>query len=234
MHAANQPDSRFVRANNEAAAPRRRTQEQRRAESEEAMLRAAERLFARQGYQRTTLTQVGTEAGYTGGLVSHRFGSKEGLLKVVLARLTAAQVALGMTVGLDATSHLARIEDVIDAHLEALQRGDAASLALHAIMGEAMASVPEARDAIRMLNHLVLNQLTSLISSGIEQGEFGQDIDATSTAKLVLGTLRGSALQYLATPDYTDLEGIGGALKHMLARGLLADCWQDGRRACRR
>ena len=65
-------------------APRRRTQEERKAESERQIIRAAIRIFARQGYLRTTLNQVGEEAGYTGGLVSHRFGSKAGLLKAVI------------------------------------------------------------------------------------------------------------------------------------------------------
>ena len=65
-------------------ATKRRTQAERKAESERRIIRAARELFARQGYMRTTLIEVGQSAGYTGGLVTHRFGSKEGLLNAVV------------------------------------------------------------------------------------------------------------------------------------------------------
>ncbi|MBT4162000.1 MAG: TetR/AcrR family transcriptional regulator, partial [Gammaproteobacteria bacterium] len=66
---------------------KRRTQEERKAESERQIIGAAIKIFARQGYLRTTLNEVGEEAGYTGGLVSHRFGSKAGLLKAVITNI---------------------------------------------------------------------------------------------------------------------------------------------------
>ena len=69
------------------APPKRRTQQERKAESERAIILAAMNLFARQGYMRTTLNEIGKAAGYTGGLVSHRFGSKEGLLQAVLKHI---------------------------------------------------------------------------------------------------------------------------------------------------
>ena len=49
--------------------PRRRTQAERTALSEKLILRAAIKLIARQGYSRTTLAEIGKEAGYSGGLV---------------------------------------------------------------------------------------------------------------------------------------------------------------------
>jgi hypothetical protein len=66
----------------------RRTQAERTATANRRMLRAARRLIARQGYTKTTLAQVGKEAGYTGGLVSHHFGSKGGLLRELVGRIT--------------------------------------------------------------------------------------------------------------------------------------------------
>ena len=52
----------------------RRTQAERSATANRRMIRAAIQLIARQGYTKTTLAQVGKEAGYTGGLVSHLRG----------------------------------------------------------------------------------------------------------------------------------------------------------------
>ena len=66
----------------------RRTQAERTATAARRMLRAAGSLIARQGYTKTSLAQVGKQAGYTGGLVSHHFGSKEGLLRELVGNIT--------------------------------------------------------------------------------------------------------------------------------------------------
>lgn len=42
-------------------------------------MEAAIRLVARVGYTHTTLESIGVEAGYSRGLVQHRFGSKDRL-----------------------------------------------------------------------------------------------------------------------------------------------------------
>lgn len=50
----------------------------------EAILQAASRLFARQGYEATTMAQIASAAGVARGTPSYFFGSKEGLWKAVL------------------------------------------------------------------------------------------------------------------------------------------------------
>jgi AcrR family transcriptional regulator len=67
--------------------PQRRTQQERRSESDRRMIEAAIELFASRGYTKTTLVQIGQAAGCTGTLVSNRFGSKEGILRAVLAHI---------------------------------------------------------------------------------------------------------------------------------------------------
>src|SRR4051812_32872909 len=64
--------------------PSRRTQAERSALSEKLIMRAATKLIGRNGYTKTTLAEIGREAGYSAGLVSHRFGSKEGLLRTLV------------------------------------------------------------------------------------------------------------------------------------------------------
>src|ERR1043165_2062786 len=65
----------------------RRSQAQRTALSEDRLLGAALLLISERGYDRTTLQAIGDAAGYSRGLVSHRFGSKEGLLWALLERM---------------------------------------------------------------------------------------------------------------------------------------------------
>src|SRR5579859_7195148 len=66
--------------------PTRLTQPQRRAAAERRVLDATARLIAQGGSSMLTLADVGREAGYSRGIVTHHFGTKEALL----ARLAAA------------------------------------------------------------------------------------------------------------------------------------------------
>ncbi len=68
------------------AGPRRRPTGRRPGDSgtREAILAAARRLFAEQGYDRTSLRQVALEAGVDPTLVSHFHGSKQALFATVV------------------------------------------------------------------------------------------------------------------------------------------------------
>jgi AcrR family transcriptional regulator len=64
--------------------------------SREAVLAAAEDLFARKGYDPTSLQEIGEGAGVSRGLPNYFFGTKEALYNEVVARVFArAQEALG-------------------------------------------------------------------------------------------------------------------------------------------
>ena len=63
------------------AATPRRTQAERRAESDEKLLLAAASLIAEEGFNAATFEKIGARAGYSRGLASQRFGSKDGLIE---------------------------------------------------------------------------------------------------------------------------------------------------------
>ena len=66
--------------------------------SRSAILDAAERLFAEQGYEATSLNQVGTAAGVSRGTPGYFFGSKAELYQAVLDR-SFAEVRLAVREG---------------------------------------------------------------------------------------------------------------------------------------
>lgn len=57
--------------------------------SQAAILAAAERLFAQQGFERTSLGEIGAAAGVSRGTPSYFFGSKDALYVAVLERIFA-------------------------------------------------------------------------------------------------------------------------------------------------
>jgi len=62
---------------------RPRTNQERVEESTLALIGSAIELFARQGYERTTAAEIGTNAGFSRNMVRDRYGSKEALLQSV-------------------------------------------------------------------------------------------------------------------------------------------------------
>ncbi len=178
-----------------------RTQEERKAESERRILRAAVELFAKQGYLKTTLIEVGKAAGYTGGLVSHRFGSKEGLLNAVIENSTKRFMEDQLRPAIEGehiSSAEASLKNYISTYFDEVYVRESHIRALYVIMGESLGSVPDVRPKIAQLNRQMRNRIAEIVSNGIEMGEFHQNVDPQAAAVLIVGLLRGVVMQYLA------------------------------------
>jgi len=67
--------------------PVRRTQAERTEASDKAMYKAAIKLIAKEGPANMSLAKLGKLAGFSGGLVSYRFGSKANMLQAVADRI---------------------------------------------------------------------------------------------------------------------------------------------------
>src|ERR1019366_10503490 len=67
--------------------PRRRTQAERRDQSERGLVEAAIAVVSEDGVSAATFEAIGRRGGYSRGLVGQRFGSKLGLIEAVIAYL---------------------------------------------------------------------------------------------------------------------------------------------------
>lgn len=61
----------------------RRTQAERRAETERRVLDATMAIIASSGVRAVTMAAVGEAAGYSRGIVNHQFGTRQGLMAAV-------------------------------------------------------------------------------------------------------------------------------------------------------
>ena len=80
-------------------APVRRTQAERRGESEEALLDAAANLIAERGVERASLASIGERAGTSRGLPTHHFGSKDALVARLASRVQDHVAAASLNSG---------------------------------------------------------------------------------------------------------------------------------------
>lgn len=74
--------------------PKRRTQEERRAETRAALLSAARELFVRQGFSETGTPEIVAKAGVTRGALYHHFEDKTDLFRALATQEAQAIAAL--------------------------------------------------------------------------------------------------------------------------------------------
>lgn len=211
-----------------ASRPARRTQRERREISYRRMLAAAVKLIERQGSSRTTLAQIGELSGYSYGLVSHRFGSKEALVRAV-TREAQANFARHEMADADRRHGLEAVVILVERYLRAAVSRN--RNALFVLIGEALGAVPEIRKDITEADTNFRGAVRKLIEQGIEAGEIRRDVDADAQAAMIVGTLRGLAMQHYIDADAFDLDAVCRELRETITRGLAAPMRRKGKRA---
>src|SRR5258705_11254139 len=102
------------------ATPVRRTQAERRDESERCLLRAAIAVVAEEGVGAVTFDAVGRKGGFSRGLATQRFGSKRGLIEAVISHLHERQEALRGETRIDDLPGLEAVLAFVDHYLRDL------------------------------------------------------------------------------------------------------------------
>lgn len=192
-----------------AAAPRRRTQVERRNESEEALLDAAAELVAERGVERASLARIGERAGASRGLPTHHFGSKDALVARLAQRAQnqiddaswAAVKADGRPV--EELSALDLLRTTVDTYLRRFENPSSDDRALIVMWGAtfpAEASVEGMLDADRRSR----DGWAGLIEKGQGDGSIRADVDAWTGAVLLQGLVRGVAANLLTDAHLTE------------------------------
>jgi len=203
-----------------AARKRPRTQAERSALSDQRIAKAAIGLIAKHGYSKTSLAQIGAKAGYTAGLVSHRFGSKQQLLRVLVGRISGRFWADQLRPVVETRRGLDAICASVDVYMQELAVREEHIRALYVLMGEALGPVAEVRPIFADLDDGFRAAVQEWLSQGIAAREIRADVEVVATAALVVASLRGAAMQWLMVPGCFDLESVRTTLKAMLCRSL--------------
>jgi AcrR family transcriptional regulator len=177
----------------------RRTQKERREQTEAAFLAAAAELVVEQGVRSLTLARVSERAGYSRGLVTHHFGSKQALLE----RLAHA-TQTGFVPGLDGLPPgLERLLRLIDGYLGALGEVGVLNRAFLLLWAEA-ATASELAPIFRERDEAFRADLREDVAAGIAGGTIRPDAEPDEVAIAVVGQLRGVGLQRLLDPQAVD------------------------------
>ncbi|TQM38655.1 TetR/AcrR family transcriptional regulator [Pseudonocardia cypriaca] len=193
----------------------RRTQKQRRDQAEAALLHAAAELVVEQGVRSLTLARVSERAGYSRGLVSHHFGSKQALLER-LARTTQTGFVPGLA---DLPPGRERLLRLIDGYIGALGEVGVLNRAFLLLWAEA-ATASELAPIFRERDEAFRADLREDVAAGTSDGTIHPDAVPEEVAVAIVGQLRGIGLQRLLDPGAADTERLRRSVTEHWRRAL--------------
>lgn len=182
-----------------AVAGVRRTQSERRQESELGLIRAAIDLIARQGMAAVTFEMLGRESGYSRGLVTQRFGSKQKLIESVLRHLHADHQCLLDEGNFAQKSGLDAILSYVDQCLTRLAERTEAR-AYFILLSSCVADTSDLSTAFRETHADVADRLRGWIRNGKETGTIRPDVDSDAAALMIGCMLFGISMQMMVDP----------------------------------
>jgi AcrR family transcriptional regulator len=191
---------------NAARPAERRTQAQRRAESEHRILLAAAELFSEQGYVNTTMEQIGTRAGFSAALVARKFGSKPGVIEALLN-----EIRRNTAIVLDRGDNDSIIE-MIERYVGLIADGNVWSRALYVLMAESLGPLRDKAELFAQHNRTFMAAIASGISKAQRRGLANPKVKPRVLAAEVLARIRGATLLWLIDPDGIDFAALNEQL----------------------
>jgi AcrR family transcriptional regulator len=180
------------------------SQQERNERSTNALLDAAAALIAEGGFSSLTLAAIGERAGYSRGLVTARFGSKDGLVDELIERIVGRwshRNVLPRTKGRPGLEAMLVMLDAIRAQAE---RDPRALRLLYSLMFEALGPDEGLRARFARFHEDMRADFAGFVQRGKRDGSVARTADPAAEAALVIAGLRGIAYQWLLDPDHFD------------------------------
>lgn len=188
-------------------------QVERTALSDARMFEAAIELIIERGTHNTTLKEIGEKAGYSRGLASNRFGSKETLFSHLVRDFNEKWASeLRRFVG--ANSGVSAIEGALDAVEFFLLNRTGEMQAMYILWFESITSYPVVRRRLAA-NHIAYRRDTARwLAQGIADGDVRASVDPDSFAVEFSAFIFGLVYQWLASPSGIDLHAVLQHYRH--------------------
>ena len=180
------------------------------------MIEAAVRLIAERGSRAVSIADIGEAAGYSRGIVTHRFGTKEELLAAVVDHAQQVFSIASETGGLE------ELLAFVDRYLQLLHEAAPVGQAFLLLWAEAVAGEPALRPLFVERDRSFRKVIADHVRHGIAEGSVRDDADPSGTASLVLAVLRGVGLHAMLDPRSTSRHAVRQAALDTLRLGLAA------------
>ena len=175
------------------------------------ILMAATELFARQGYHKTTITDIAQAVNLTSGAVFHHFPSKEALLEAVVDWLARGIDIYSDHLNRADKGSLAVAQGVVDIMCEHFRRQPEATICLAALATEFAGSKNPMEKRLKE----VYEDFVEAFSGVLENHPKVTDSRAAATA--LIGAVQGIAVQGLLQAPEQSIDQLAEAFIGLLA-----------------
>ncbi|CAN5293591.1 TetR/AcrR family transcriptional regulator [soil metagenome] len=200
---------------------KKRTQAERRGTSDRNLVEGAISVIASRGVTAATFEAIGKEAGYSKGLATQRFGSKEGLINAVIDFLSAEYLADLDHAGVRDKDGYERLiltmNLIVDFIVEKKNRR-----AYYMLLAAGVADLLPHTASFASSHSRALMGLIALIARGQEDGSIRKELDPVSAAHMVGALALGTAFALLADRN-ADLSRIRQGILVSLERTFKVD-----------
>ncbi len=190
--------------------PQNKREAQARATHKKILMAAAE-LFARQGYHKTTITDIAQAVGLTSGAVFHHFSSKEALLEVVVDWLARGIDIYSDHLNRAEEGSLAVAEGVVDIMCEHFRRQPEATICLAALATEFAGSKHPMEKRIRDVYEDFIEAFSRILQN------HPKATDSRAAAMALIGAVQGVAVQGLLQAPERSIDDLAEGFLNMLA-----------------
>ena len=191
--------------------PKPNKQQLRTERSTNALLEAAMDLIVEGGFDALTFATIGERSGYSRGLVSARFGSKEGLIDALIDRIVTSWSHKNVLPQAKGGSGLDGLLTMIDAIQAQAARNPRGLLVLYSLMFQAT-SDDLLRQRFAKFHESMRADFAHFVRKGQRDGSIRKGRSPDREGALLVGGLRGIGYQWLL-----DLNGFDpvGPLKYL-------------------
>lgn len=184
----------------------------------EAILRAAVKVFARNGYFNSKVSDIAGEAGIADGTVYLYFKSKEEVLHSVFDRAMEEFVSQGKQEIAEITDVREKLRRIARLHLKNLGADRDAAIVFQV----------ELRGSTKFMEEFsaagfaeYLNIIRETIAEGQKQGVFRQDLNATICSKILYGALDEMVTNWILSKKDYELEPMADTVLEIFFGGVL-------------
>lgn len=189
----------------------------------ENILQAAEDLFARKGYHKTSMDDIVKESGLSKGAIYGYFESKQDLLLALSGRRCASilnRIQSVFSPDDSATEKLEKGLGIVFGDLIEVSR-EVCGLSLE-LWIEAP-RIKSLQEGVNIRYGTAHSFIAGIINEGMKKGEFKQDKDADAMASVIFATIDGMYLHWVTTGRDFDWQKMKSTFLAMLLEGINVD-----------
>jgi TetR/AcrR family fatty acid metabolism transcriptional regulator len=183
----------------------------------EAILRAAIKVFAQNGFFYSKVADVAKAAGVADGTVYLYFKNKDDILVSIFNHVTEQALARGRSVLAEIDDPAEKLKQIVRGHLEMYAR-DRDLAVVFQVELRASTKFMEQFSATKVTEYLDL--IGGVISEGQKRGVFRKDLNTKMTAKILFGALDEMVTNWVLTHKRYSLVGIAEPVIDIFLNGV--------------